>query len=238
MVLDVGFFQGLAVHNNRAVLTFNCVTAHSQHSLDEECPILAKDQCVTGFGLESRYSLRSTITRSPLNTVCSIPVDGTSNGRNPAASNNQLLCAKEAVNASGINKTSHQREHCAVCWLGARRAYHAAAAHRPISVKSKTCTRIKTLCPITPGPHPRHLQQLRVSRQATTGGSSLRAENFINLPHNRLRPLNTRGNQLVRSRTPLRSSKQIVRAVLMCRLARIAAMIPITRFRPSSIGRG
>jgi hypothetical protein len=57
---------------------------------------------------------------------------------------------------------------------------------------------------------------------------------FINLLHNPLGPLNAGINQFVRSRAALRSAEQVV-CCLHVRLARIAAMIPITRFRPSSI---
>jgi hypothetical protein len=56
----------------------------------------------------------------------------------------------------------------------------------------------------------------------------------VNLLHDPLCPLNTRGDQLVCARATLRPAEQIVRRP-MWRLVRIAAIMPITRLRPSSI---
>jgi hypothetical protein len=66
-------------------------------------------------------------------------VDGTPNGRTPAARRSQLLCAKESNNASGTSKINQRREPRKALWLGVRRACHAATVHRVISANVKSC---------------------------------------------------------------------------------------------------
>src|ERR1700747_3767580 len=75
------------------------------------------------------------MTRSPTIMVGSIAPDETSNARNPARGNNRVSLQKEAFNASGTSRRSHQREPGIDPWLGVRNACHPAITNSPTVTK-------------------------------------------------------------------------------------------------------